>query len=492
MSTPSSEIGSRRLDLAGTRDFAVAGAGPARRAALSAFNREWLAEVWQAATGGAQIEGIALAAVGSIGRGDAGPLSDYDLVLLHSERSLPAKELTALADRIWYPIWDAGVRLDHSVRTVTQCRQVAAADLTAAVGLLDLAPIAGDEQLVAAARSTVAHDWRGNARKRLPAARRGRRLAPPAPGRPRAVHRARAQGGPRRPARHDRPVGDGRGVARRPPARRGGCRARPPPRRPRRRARRHRPGARPPGPRGPRRRRGPARPRRRRRPAHRRLVRRAAHRLRPRRHAAPRRPVPARPHPAGRPAPPADDPARPRPVRQRRRGRARLDPARRDRRGDADARRRRRGPRRAADRPDHARQPRQARADPVRPRGPARCATCSATCSRPGPGLVTVWEGLDQVGIVDTWLPGVGGRAVAPAAQRRAPPHRRPPPRRDRGARRRPRAPGLAARPAARRRPAARHRQGARRPRPLGDRRRADPRRSSPAGASRRATSRCW
>ena len=168
MSTPSSEIGSRRLDLAGTRDFAVAGAGPARRSALSAFNREWLAEVWRSATGGAQIEGVALAAVGSIGRGDAGPLSDYDLVLLHSERSLPAKELTALADRIWYPIWDAGVRLDHSVRTVTQCRQVAAADLTAAVGLLDLAPISGDEQLVAAARSTVAHDWRGNARKRLP------------------------------------------------------------------------------------------------------------------------------------------------------------------------------------------------------------------------------------------------------------------------------------------------------------------------------------
>src|SRR5574338_1474009 len=164
----SSGIGSRRLDLAGTRDFHVAGAGRSRRAALSAFSREWLAEVWRDATGGSRVEGVALAAVGSLGRGDAGPLSDYDLVLLHSERSLPAKELTALADRIWYPIWDAGVRLDHSVRTVTQCRQVAAAALTAAVGLLDLAPLAGDDELVAAARSTVAHDWRGNARKRLP------------------------------------------------------------------------------------------------------------------------------------------------------------------------------------------------------------------------------------------------------------------------------------------------------------------------------------
>ena len=168
MPTPSSGIGSRRLDLAGTRDFAGAGAGRGRRAAVSAFDRNWLAEVWRSATGGVRIEGIALAAVGSVGRGDAGPLSDYDLVLLHSERSLPAKELTALADRVWYPIWDAGVRLDHSVRTVTQCRQVAAGDLTAAVGLLDLASLAGDDQLVAAARSTVAHDWRGNARKRLP------------------------------------------------------------------------------------------------------------------------------------------------------------------------------------------------------------------------------------------------------------------------------------------------------------------------------------
>ncbi len=168
MPTPSSEIGSRRLDLAGTRDFHVAGAGQARRAVLSAFNRDWIAQVWREATGGTRIEGVALAAVGSLGRGDAGPLSDYDLVLVHSERSLPGKELTALADRVWYPIWDAGVRLDHSVRTVTQCRQVAANDLTAAVGLLDLTALAGDSELVAAARATVAHDWRGNARRRLP------------------------------------------------------------------------------------------------------------------------------------------------------------------------------------------------------------------------------------------------------------------------------------------------------------------------------------
>jgi [protein-PII] uridylyltransferase len=168
MGFETTDVTARRLDLAGTRGFSAPGAGPARRRALADFNHAWLGEVWARATSGLRPEGIALAAVGSLGRGDAGPLSDYDLVLVHSGRALGSDEVTALADRIWYPIWDAGVRLDHSVRTVNQCRSVAADDLTAAVGLLDLACVAGDSQIVAAARTTVAHDWRGNARKRLP------------------------------------------------------------------------------------------------------------------------------------------------------------------------------------------------------------------------------------------------------------------------------------------------------------------------------------
>ena len=180
----------------------------------------------------------------------------------------PAKELTALADRIWYPIWDAGVRLDHSVRTVTQCRP--GRGRRPHRGRRPARPRArspATPTLVAAARSTVAHDWRGNARKRLPQLVEAVACAPPAPGRPGAVHRARAQGGPRRPARHDRARRPRRGVARRPAARRGRHGLRAPARRARRRPRRHRSGPRPAGPRRPRRRRGPARPRRRRRPA---------------------------------------------------------------------------------------------------------------------------------------------------------------------------------------------------------------------------------
>lgn len=162
------DLNQQRLHLADTRGFTASGAGQVRRAAIAALGRTWISDVWSAATHGARLEGVALASVGSLARGDAGPLSDFDLVLLHDGRSLSTKEVTALADRIWYPIWDGGAKLDHSVRTVNQCRTVAAGDLSAAVGLLDLELVAGDEQVVAAARSTVGHDWRANARRRLP------------------------------------------------------------------------------------------------------------------------------------------------------------------------------------------------------------------------------------------------------------------------------------------------------------------------------------
>lgn len=162
------DVSSARLDLAGTRAFTAPGAGPARRAAISGYTRDWLRQVWQRAAHGTRGSGIALAAVGSLGRADAGPLSDLDLVLLHDGRSLSARDLVAFADRLWYPVWDAKLKLDHSVRTLAECRSVAAGDLSAAVGLLDLAHVAGDADLVAAARSSLAHDWRANARKRLP------------------------------------------------------------------------------------------------------------------------------------------------------------------------------------------------------------------------------------------------------------------------------------------------------------------------------------
>lgn len=152
--------------LADPHGFHVVGAGPRRRRAAAQAVLENLAELWTQATGGNRLDGVALACVGSLARQEMGPLSDLDLVLLHSESE--RREITELADRLWYPLWDNGIRFDHSVRTLAQCREAAGRDLSAAVGLLDLTRIAGDETIVAAARSTTAHDWRKHARTRLP------------------------------------------------------------------------------------------------------------------------------------------------------------------------------------------------------------------------------------------------------------------------------------------------------------------------------------
>ncbi len=122
-----------------------------------------LVELYGEASGPA--DGVALAAVGSLARGELGPRSDVDLVLLHDGRH---SKINKLADQLWYPLWDSGVRLDHSVRTPAECADVAGRELSAGVGLLDLRVIAGDAALVKRARTALLDSWRGNARRRLP------------------------------------------------------------------------------------------------------------------------------------------------------------------------------------------------------------------------------------------------------------------------------------------------------------------------------------
>ena len=154
-----------RTEAASLRAFTEVGAGARRRDAIAAVTGAWLQRAWLGS--GCQREGLALAAVGSLARSDSGPASDLDLVLLHDGR-IGGKALGEIAERFWYPLWDSGVRLDHSVRTLEECRRVARDDLVAAVGMLDLRLIAGDPELVAGVRATISHDWRANARKRLP------------------------------------------------------------------------------------------------------------------------------------------------------------------------------------------------------------------------------------------------------------------------------------------------------------------------------------
>src|SRR5450756_2758527 len=120
-----------RLDLA-ARMTGPGADGTVRRAAVAHLVTSRLADLWDTAVADlATTEGIALGAVGSLGRSDASPASDLDLLLVPAGRTHDAATVAAVAERLWYPIWDSGVHLDHSVRSLAQCRQVASADLPA-------------------------------------------------------------------------------------------------------------------------------------------------------------------------------------------------------------------------------------------------------------------------------------------------------------------------------------------------------------------------
>ena len=133
--------------------------GSLLRQELCAVYDGWLARLVSAR------DGIALAAVGGLGRREPAPHSDLDLVLLHDGK---VDGLGEIADAIWYPIWDGKIGLDHSVRTPDQAVGVAKTDLKALLGLLDIRHIAGDAGLTGRVRSSVLDVWRATAVKRLP------------------------------------------------------------------------------------------------------------------------------------------------------------------------------------------------------------------------------------------------------------------------------------------------------------------------------------
>lgn len=107
--------------------------------------------------------GAALVAVGGLGRRELVPYSDLDLVLVHDGRP----DITKIADALWYPLWNAGIGLDHSVRTVRESLSVAATDLRAATGLLDVRLLAGEAAVAERLATGAKQAWRASARNRL-------------------------------------------------------------------------------------------------------------------------------------------------------------------------------------------------------------------------------------------------------------------------------------------------------------------------------------
>jgi len=115
---------------------------------------EWLGSLLAEAAGG-DLTGLALLAVGGYGRRSLAPGSDVDLVLVHNGK----RKIGPIADALWYPIWDTGVSLDHSVRTAKEVRSAMDSDIKVALGLLDGRLVAGDDKLASEVLARAVDMW---------------------------------------------------------------------------------------------------------------------------------------------------------------------------------------------------------------------------------------------------------------------------------------------------------------------------------------------
>ena len=133
--------------------------------ALCDATDQWIREVWATACESVKVsKRVALVAVGGYGRGELAPFSDLDIMLIHDG----AKNIDDLASKIWYPIWDSGTKLGHSVCTVKQAVELAKTELDAATALLSVRLLAGDESLATELSAEGIKAWKASASNRLP------------------------------------------------------------------------------------------------------------------------------------------------------------------------------------------------------------------------------------------------------------------------------------------------------------------------------------
>lgn len=123
---------------------------------------EFLSSLFEAAASGAS--GLSLVALGGYGRRELSLQSDLDVLLLHDGRI----DIGTIADAVWYPVWDTGVKLGHAVRTSKEALALAADDLDSMTALLQARHLVGDEAMTADLLAKAEDLWTKRSKRFLP------------------------------------------------------------------------------------------------------------------------------------------------------------------------------------------------------------------------------------------------------------------------------------------------------------------------------------
>lgn len=110
---------------------------------------------WQICTLSTQPD-LALIAVGGYGRGELHPHSDVDLLILCAGK--PEKATCDKLEKFVAFLWDIGLEIGHSVRTLDECVELAESDITIATNIMEARTLAGDDSLYEQVSTRTAPD----------------------------------------------------------------------------------------------------------------------------------------------------------------------------------------------------------------------------------------------------------------------------------------------------------------------------------------------
>jgi [protein-PII] uridylyltransferase len=117
------------------------------------------ADSWFESLAGDLPDGWALMAAGGYARGVLCPGSDIDVILIHPSKASDSA-VTRVAEHLWYPLWDAGIKLSPAAHSHKTLLHLASDDLETATTVLRPRALAGDADAVQRVHAAALEQWR--------------------------------------------------------------------------------------------------------------------------------------------------------------------------------------------------------------------------------------------------------------------------------------------------------------------------------------------
>ncbi|MFZ4719140.1 MAG: [protein-PII] uridylyltransferase [Ilumatobacteraceae bacterium] len=117
------------------------------------------ADSWFESLAGGLPDGWAVMATGGYARGVLAPGSDIDVILLHPHKASDAN-VREVAEQLWYPLWDAGLKVSPAAHSPKTLLSLASDDLDTATTILMVRCLAGSPDAVRELNTAALEQWR--------------------------------------------------------------------------------------------------------------------------------------------------------------------------------------------------------------------------------------------------------------------------------------------------------------------------------------------